>query len=530
MKRLVSNYPIASVILLMFICLAPIMAMRDFTPANELRYLSIADEAIANGDIFAFTNQGEPYADKPPLYFWLFMICRLVFGKHSMFALSLFSFIPAMVIMVVMDKWLCLSKTSSRFFTPGERAATALMLGTSALFLGMSVFLRMDMMMCMWMVLAMYSFHQDKPVSYAIYTFLALFTKGPVGIMAPLLAVFVYLVANRRYSELGRWFGWKTWIILLIPCVVWFGGVFLDGGKEYLNNLLVHQTVGRAVNSFHHKAPIWYYFAIIWGIMAPWSLATVPSGIISFVKGGRKETESIWAWFFLSCFVMLSCFSSKIAIYLAPVIPFVVYLFPVVVNRISYTSWMKFSMYFAAALFVIIGLIAIAGGAFWNPISKLMLSFDVDLSPYSFAHSPLTVIAGVIFLIGGVYAMLKASGSWVEPTISMGVSMLVAIFFVSWLLPSINDFVGYGSICKEIPEDVEVYTWKCYRPENMDTYLGRDIIKLENEAISDADVEAVQRVVPDDAAFMSKTKRFPDGIPGREAITKGEYTVYLPLK
>jgi len=51
------------------LALLPMMIGRDFTPDNELRYLSIVDEALRNGTLFAFTNQGEIYADKPPLYF-----------------------------------------------------------------------------------------------------------------------------------------------------------------------------------------------------------------------------------------------------------------------------------------------------------------------------------------------------------------------------------------------------------------------------------------------------------------------------
>lgn len=60
------------------VCLAllPILLMCDFTPSNELRYLSIADEALRNHVFFAFTNHGVPYADKPPLYFWIVMMCR----------------------------------------------------------------------------------------------------------------------------------------------------------------------------------------------------------------------------------------------------------------------------------------------------------------------------------------------------------------------------------------------------------------------------------------------------------------------
>ena len=43
------------------------MLNRDCTPANELRYLSIANEAIENGSFFEFTNNAIHNADKPPI-------------------------------------------------------------------------------------------------------------------------------------------------------------------------------------------------------------------------------------------------------------------------------------------------------------------------------------------------------------------------------------------------------------------------------------------------------------------------------
>ena len=73
-----------------FLALLPVLALRDYTPDNELKYLSIAEESIRDGNIFAFYNHGEPYADKPPLYLWIVTLGRLLFGKHVMFFLSLF--------------------------------------------------------------------------------------------------------------------------------------------------------------------------------------------------------------------------------------------------------------------------------------------------------------------------------------------------------------------------------------------------------------------------------------------------------
>lgn len=90
---------------LLFMALVPLMCLRDFTPDNELRYLSIADEALREGHFFAFTSHGAPYADKPPLYLWIVMLCRAVAGRHLLPLLGLFSLLPALGVLRAMDRW-----------------------------------------------------------------------------------------------------------------------------------------------------------------------------------------------------------------------------------------------------------------------------------------------------------------------------------------------------------------------------------------------------------------------------------------
>ena len=527
MKRILETYPVVSVMLLMFLCLAPVMAMRDFSPANELRYLSIADEALRDGHVFAFTNHGLAYADKPPLYFWIIMLCRLLFGRHSMFVLSLFSFIPAMVMIGVMDAWMRGSKgLFEDRFSAGERAGAALLLGTSGLFLGMSVFLRMDMLMCMWIVLALKAFSDDRPGLFALYTFLALFTKGPVGILAPMLSVLVYLLVSRRSREMGRWFGWKTWAIFATGCLIWFSGVYIDGGKEYLDNLLVHQTVGRAVNSFHHKAPWWFYFTTIWEVLAPWCLAVVPAVIVSFFRPGRGNDESVWAWTAAVTFVMLSLFSSKIAIYLAPIFPFAAYIYPMVARRSGYAGWMKAAFFTASLLLALVGLVLAVAGAFFGPLSGVLALHGIDVSAYAFAGSPLTVLGGLAILVGGALGCMGALKAWHKAVIPSSVGLLVGVFFASWMMPSINDFIGYRNLCKAVPEATDVYSWQVYRPENVDVYLGHEITVLDKET----PMEAVLETLPSDAVLMTKASLFPEGLEGRKSVVSGDYAVFLPLE
>lgn len=187
--------------------LLPVMVMRDFTPSNELRYLSIADEAIADGHLFTFTNHGVPYADKPPLYIWIVMAGRVLFGEHAMWFLSLFSLIPALVITWTMTRWV------RPFTTENERQTAALMMMSCGLFLGLAVFLRMDMLMNMFITLALYVFYRmyegdlglRNRILFPAFVFMALFSKGPVGLLVPLVSTMAFLAVKRDLKSAGRY-------------------------------------------------------------------------------------------------------------------------------------------------------------------------------------------------------------------------------------------------------------------------------------------------------------------------------------
>ena len=460
-----TRHPLVITFLFITLCLLPVMILRDFTPDNESRYLQIADEAIENGNVFAFTLDGEAYADKPPLYLWIVMLCRLVLGRHSMFLLSLFSLVPAFVIIAVMDRWADLEKVS-------DRLAVAFMTMTCDLFLGMSVFLRMDMLMTMFIVLALRSFwllytgsgnRRAQEILFPLWIFLALFTKGPVGILMPIVAIVCFLLFRRKGRETGRYLGWKTWGIIAGLCAAWFIGVYLDGGKDYLNNLLFHQTMGRAVNSFHHKAPFWYYFAAIWYIVAPYMFLLVGALISSLCHPERSEgsKETFFSVTILSTFVMLSLFSAKLAIYLAPIMPFMVLLFVEVLKREGWKKWMTWSLLVPAGLVALIALAALAVLLFGGSHPKVA---DL-LSTYPFLRSGMVKFAAFLLLTGfglGIYYLVKAKPNFA--IIFIGASMLLAVYSASGVTPQLNDWIGYGNLCKTIREDEEVATLYMRRP------------------------------------------------------------------
>ncbi len=470
------------------VCLLPMMAMRDFTPSNELRYLSIADEAIANGHLFAFYNHGLPYADKPPLYFWIVMLCRLLFGHHSCLALSMFSLIPAFAIVGIMDRWVMKGKSAM------NRMSVAGMTLTCVMFLGAMVVLRMDMLMCLFIVLALWIFYRmytgegsrrQDSLTLPLWIFLALFTKGPVGLLMPPLAIAVFLAVKRDWKGFRKYLGLKTWGIIAALSAVWLTCVWLEGGLEYINNLLFKQTVGRAVNAFTHARPFWFYLVTILWCLAPYTLLLIGSFMASLLpvrKAGAEKSSDLEILFLctiISTIAMLSSFSSKLPIYLVPVLPFCVYLFPTVLDRIGERGWMRWSVGIFQILLLCAGIATLLflSGSVTIPAAACLLD------EYSFAREAPVVNAVILLTLAnamGTWFLIKRKSVNI-PALLLSAGLFLAAFSASAVLRDLNPYIGYGSICSRVPEGTDVATIFLHRPENIDVYTGRQITNFGDD-------------------------------------------------
>ena len=492
----------ALIFLFIFVMLLPLMLMREFTPGNELRYLNIVDDALQNGNLFTFYDHGAAYADKPPLYFWVAMLLKKVFGCHSMFLLSfLLSLVPAFVTGWIMDRW------TANKLDSGESTAALLMLHSSVMFLAASIVLRMDMLMCMFIVLALYTFakmyankkgaHEAKAgtptheaklfkrdrILLPVYVFLAIFSKGAVGFLAPVVCIIVFCLADKEL-RIGRYLGWRFWGILVLLCALWWTGVYLEGGKPYLDNLLFHQTIDRGVNSFHHKAPFWYYLAGYWWIAALWSVLN----IVLIVRGWRKRLMGgirirLMVTTALTILVMLSCVSSKIAIYLLPAIPFFVYAGALMLPYFKDDRLIKAIVAVFAWLFIIIGLASIFQ-KFFIP-EEIAGQMPKLWAPYWVILLPL-VLGGLVALKG------LASKQTTFAISAISASLFVVIFLGSLSMKQINNMLGVRDGCMEAMEiarrkDSPLLYYDLSTGPNLDYYFkqkGLSIKEIDKDGLS----------------------------------------------
>lgn len=468
---------------LLLLAVLPVLIFRDYTPSNELRYLSIVDEALRDGSIFTFTNHGMQYADKPPLYFWILMLGKWLLGSHAMWFASLFSFVPALVVMLVMDRWV------EREVSAANRYSAQLMLMSCGLFLGLAVVLRMDMLMCMFIVLALRTFYRmfkgqgsekRNTFLFPFYVFMAVFSKGPVGILIPLLSTFVFLLISGRVKTFGHYWGWKTFAVLLSGCFIWFGGVcWEEGGLNYLTDLLFHQTVGRAVNAFDHSEPFYYYLISVWYSLAPWTLfllGVIVAGVCRRLI--RSDLERFFMTIILSTWLMLSCVSGKLAVYLLPAFPFFVYLAVLLLSRFRWNQGLALTLALPAVLF---------SGAL-PALIVLGQMPDTEFLAQKFFY----VAGGVLTLSGGAalyFLYQKKSFNKTINTLVFG--LFCAIFVGGWDVPAINSELGYSELCRKAVELSREKGTSGYcvlnvrRPENMDVYLHEGVKKVTEEDILD---------------------------------------------
>ncbi len=418
--------------MVIIIAFLPMLILRDFTPDNEARYLAIADEALRTGHFFSFTWNGEPYADKPPFYLWMVMLCRQLFGQHSMLALSLFSFLPACGIIKLMNDW------TRETLSDDYRFTATMMLITTAYFAGSAMVVRMDMLMCLFMVLAFRSFwrlyvsHQklhSQQWLMGLWLFMALFTKGPLGLLIPLVSTIAYVLIEHRGRDLGRLWNWRTWVVLLVGCVGWFLMTYYDGGKDYLNNLVFHQTVGRGIRSFHHARPFYYYLISIWYEWLPWALLCVGGLVAVGLRRLRLPAlHSFFACIVVSTLVLLSCISSKLQIYLLPAFPFVIYLSAYVVSQCKGDLWVRWTLGIPEAL-----LILVLPGVF---VARRF----VDLPLLSL---PLVVTAAALLTLFSAFAFyrLTARRAVLQSIQILSLGVLVTLFVVGLAMPMLNPYI-----------------------------------------------------------------------------------------
>ena len=325
MLQVLKKNRILIAILVLFLIL-PFLRVPDLR--NEMKYLDIVQEIVDKKSYWVLYYHKELYPDKPPLYFWLLIIIYKIFGKDLLFPLSLifFSYLPFLSI-------LSLACWQLNYLKKEWKDKFLSYSFTIPYLMGISIFLRMDMLMAFFITLSLslfiyFYFNRNKINNIKLFflyssIFLGIFTKGALGGILPILIiyVFLYLESDLKFFNNLHWkkgilfllFFFSIWLIILY---------FQPNGTEYIKLLLGKQTIRRAYKSYSHARPFYYYFIYLPLTFLPYGIFYIYGFFKYLINLERRKTWTLfekWAFSWsIPPFILLSIISGKLQIYLLP--------------------------------------------------------------------------------------------------------------------------------------------------------------------------------------------------------------------
>ena len=304
---------------LFLVCLS---LVRTAIHVDEARYLTVAWEMFANKEYIVPHLNGEPYAHKPPLLFWLTNAIWLITGVHLWSARLipiLFILLTALALPPLYGALFPKEKSPpSAFVSQGFFLSSFLIIGLSQLFM-------FDVMMMFWVTLGWLIIlkKEQNPALLGFIMGMAILTKGPVIFiyLVPILILQAILDPSKR---IGKAAGYNL-LAIAIGSAIGLSWALLaahQGGEDYAQALLWKQSANRLVSSPYHARPWWFYLAFIPAFLIPGSFILPWKNIKTkvFWEDPSVKWVGMWLGSVFSLFTLVSC---KQLQYLVPLIPLI---------------------------------------------------------------------------------------------------------------------------------------------------------------------------------------------------------------
>lgn len=309
--------------------------LRDPWPADEPRFVLVAQQMVDSGDWWFPRRGHELYPDKPPLFMWLLGLAYLAVGSVR------WSFLLPSLLASMGTLWLTWD-LARRLWTPraGLWAAAAVLVVPAFVYQAKRA--QIDPVLVGLTTLALYGILRHLLLGPAWRWFyagcfaagLGVWTKG-VGFL-PLFALLPFALMRWKgwsgIAPLGGGNGgrWGAGVAMFFAAILaWFLPMLLmalyDGDpshRAYLDNLLFKQTVTRYADAWHHHEPAWYFLEVIALFWAPFSIAMLwlllPWRAAWLSRDARVWLPLAWALLVIAFF---SGSTGKRDMYILPALP-----------------------------------------------------------------------------------------------------------------------------------------------------------------------------------------------------------------
>lgn len=300
-----------------------------FWAPDEPRYGHVAEELRsgrhgAAGLVLLHLN-GEPYTQKPPLYFWLAAAAGAPAGRVGETAARLPSALSGVALVA-----LALGLGRRLVGAPAALLGAAL-LATTFEVADNARRVQLDVLLALWETLALAAFwrldrglgsRRANQLLLHASLGLAVLTKGPVGFLVPLFVMAAFLAWEGRLRALRDVLPWWGPALSVAPGLAWIAGAVALAPPGFFGEAVVDNLFGRFFAGTAHRRPVYYYLYqfplgfLPWALLAP-AVWRVGRGSL-FAPGADREARRAWrfllAWV-AATLVFFSLSSGKRGVY-----------------------------------------------------------------------------------------------------------------------------------------------------------------------------------------------------------------------
>jgi 4-amino-4-deoxy-L-arabinose transferase-like glycosyltransferase len=319
----------------------------DLLAPDEPRYALVAEELRSGAQgwrgLVLLHLHGDPYTQKPPLFFWLAALAGTPGGRVDEIAARFPSALAGVATVAAT------MAIGTRLFGYGTGTLAGLLLVTTIDWSYRARTAQLDTLLALFETLAILAFWRIESTRAAGATArrcdiaslhaalgLAVLTKGPVGFAVPLLAIAGWLAWERRLRDFATLFPPWAFALSIGPGLAWIAGAVALAPPGFFDVAIVDNLFGRAVQGTAHARPFWFYLEKFPVDLLPW-LLLLP---VTIAVGGRavRDPEDGRGWRFLvawiaTSFLLFSAMSGKRVRYLLPIEPAFALLFATTLAR-----------------------------------------------------------------------------------------------------------------------------------------------------------------------------------------------------
>jgi 4-amino-4-deoxy-L-arabinose transferase-like glycosyltransferase len=401
----------------------------------------------------------------PPMYWWLAALAVRVAGWNE-FALRVPSMYAVAITSALIYAWMAsaMSRRAAMWSVP-------ILLSTQYI-VDAARQPRMDALLMMFVTATMVTLeraisgHSKRTILLALAALAmagAIFTKGPLGVVLPGLALAIFLATQDRVRELFNAQIIATFAIAVALGAMWYLAALRIGGSAFFEFQIVRGLVGRFLGAAagtvgECQNPFYYYLPRLVSGFLPWSFFYPALAVVLWKNRAATPTPMLFAMcWFAAVLGFFTISAGKCLVYILPLFPALAALIGWLIVEVQTRSresdrarylfdWASIAIGVGIVV-IILTLTAMLWSGAWTTLGAHLRGPDrrtLQILMSAFAHrSPAAVLWITLSLLGAILAISSfARGQVIAETAGV---VLIAIagtlFWHGFLNPAVADEV-----------------------------------------------------------------------------------------